>query len=111
VRQLTVIVLVLLLTASSASARGHVTRRAGRAQAVALVSPFVDLMDVHRTVRPVMAPARECLQVNRSTVACRFAVVLGGRTVRGRVVVHRQRDGLLGFRVTPDLTRFWVPSE
>src|SRR5690349_2388565 len=101
------LLLIACLLAPAADAR-PLSKTKARTEALAFVSPFVDLTDLDHTIRTVMTPPRDCLRVNRSTVACRFAFVLAGRTVRGRAVIHRQRDGLLGIRVTPDLSDYWI---
>lgn len=89
------------------------TRRVARLCAYNFAAAANDLLDVNRTVYTFMVPPSNCLRVNRVTVACHFAAYLAGsgKTFRGRLRVHLQRDGLLGFLLPADYDEYEIPSE
>lgn len=93
-----------LVIAPAAEARVPLSKRTARAQGLRFVTPYVDMLDLERTVATRMVPARECSRVSPRTVTCRFSAWLEAeqRTVTGWVRVHRQRDGLLGFLLPDD---------
>jgi hypothetical protein len=94
-----VLAVLALAVPATASARVPLTKRTARAEGLRFVAPFMDMLDVDRTVTARMVPPRECQRVSARTVTCRFTVYLeaDARTVTGTLRVHRQRDGLLGF--------------
>jgi hypothetical protein len=109
-RTLTLAVLLVLTLSAPADARQPLSKREARREALRFVQPFVDLLDLERTVTTRMVPPHECRRRSRYTVSCRFTAHLEAenRSVGGSVRVHRQRDGLLGFRLPWDPTDVWV---
>lgn len=99
-------IIFLAVFTSTADAR-HLSKRQGRAEAYAFIAPAIDLIDVHKTIRTVMTPPRDCRRINRATVACRFAFVVHDQTVRARAVAHLQRDGLIGIWMSVDPAAYW----
>lgn len=96
--------LLALVSAAPAAASEQLPKRTARAEALRFITPFVDMLDVDHTVTADMVPARKCQRVTRSTVRCRFTATINtGQVIRSHVTVHRQRDGLLGFRTTLDV--------
>jgi hypothetical protein len=93
--------LVLLAVAAPAEARPALLKREARHEALQFVAPFVDLLDVDRTIPTWMVQPRKCRRDDRRTVTCRFTAYLPAerRAVRGSVRIHLQRDGLLGFLI------------
>lgn len=91
--------LVALVGAAPAEAKQPwLSKREARAEAFRFTAPFVDLLDVNRTIETRMVPPRKCRRVSRRTVQCRFYGYGGpGDITRGSVRVHLQDDGLLGF--------------
>lgn len=104
-RSVCLALLLCLTLAAPAGARGHLSKRHARAQALGFIAPFVDLLDINRTIPTRMVPPRECRRISHVTIRCRFTAVVDGRRVRSWVRVHRQRDGLLGFYTTLDVFR------
>jgi hypothetical protein len=105
-RIIAIALLMLAAHAAPADARHHLTKRHAQSTGLRFVAPFVDLLDVDRTVPTRIVPPRECRRISHVTVRCRFTARLyTGRVVRSFVRVHRQRDGLLGFYTTLDVFR------
>jgi hypothetical protein len=96
---------LVLVPAGAAAAPHRLSKREARAEGLRFVAPFVDMLDLDRTVATRMVPPRRCRRVSAQTVTCRFASsrLVDGRVVRSWVRVHRQRDGLLGFRTPLDV--------
>ena len=86
-----------------ADARG-LSKREARAEALRFVTPYVDLLDVRRTITPIMEQPRDCRRLPVARVRCQFkAYMHDGREVQSWVTVRRQRDGLLGFDMHLDV--------
>jgi len=101
----------LLLAAPADARRQRLWKRDAQPAALRFVAPFVDMLDLTRTVETHMVPPRKCHRVSRLTVRCRFRAYLADRrTVVSSVTVHRQRDGLLGFRLALDVAAEQIPS-
>jgi hypothetical protein len=103
-RRVAITALLVLATAPAAEARGVLTKRGARTEALRFITPFVGMLDETEDPRPRMEPPRRCTRVSHVTVRCEFTTKLRtGRTLHDHVTVHRQRDGLLGFRDTLDV--------
>jgi hypothetical protein len=101
---LAALALAALLTFPAQAAAGPLTKRDAHRHGLRFVAPFVDMLDLERTVTVRMVRPRDCKRLTRATVKCRFhARLADGRTVRSHVRVHRQRDGLIGFRMPLDV--------
>jgi hypothetical protein len=71
----------------------------------------VDLLDVDRTVTAHMVRPGLCHRVSARTVECSFwaYLVASHKLASGKLRVHLQRDGLLGFLLPWDPARYAVP--
>lgn len=97
------LLLTLVLTAS-AQAKSSLSKQTARAEGLQFIAPFVDLMDVERTIRPIMEQPADCRRLRRATIRCQFkAYIHGDREVQSWVTVRRQPDGLLGFDLPLDV--------
>lgn len=113
-QQLTILAAVLaLICASPAEARQytHLSKPHARAAGYKFVAPFVDLLDIQRTVQTHMVRPGLCHRVSARTISCYFWAYLVGthELVDGSLRVHLQRDGLLGFLIPFDPWDHVVP--
>lgn len=98
--------LLLALAAPAQAAQPKLSKREAQARALQFVSPFVDMLDTERKVGAEMVPPAACARISPSTIRCPFkATLYTGDVIRSHVTVHRQRDGLLGFRTGLDVLR------
>lgn len=104
------LVLVLAMPAV-ADARLPLTKETARSQGYKFTAPFVDLLDVNRTVETHMVRPGLCHRVSARTVECYFwaYLVATHKLVGGNLRIHRQRDGLLGFLLPFDPWDYTVP--
>lgn len=112
VRHFALLLLLFLLIAPPADARRHLSKTTARTEALTFIGPIVDLLDVQRHVATDMVPPRKCRRISHVTVRCAFrAALYDGRVLHNHVTVHRQRDGLLGFKSSLDVLGDGVPVD
>lgn len=90
------------------SADAHLTKRHARAGAARYLGSMVWALDEAQSgERLHVRPPRFCRRLTPEKVACQFSVRLVSepKTLRGSLVVHHQRDGLLGFLLP------WDPAD
>lgn len=96
-----------LVVVSPANAH-QLSKRHARASAVRYLESVVWSLDEAQSGEKLhVRPARFCKRVSHEKVSCPFSVrlVTEPRTVRGALVIHHQRDGLLGYLLP------WDPSK
>jgi hypothetical protein len=106
------VIIGLLLAAAPAQAQSHhISKQHARSAGYRFLAPVVDLLDVNRTVDTHMARPGLCHRVSARTVDCHFwAYLVASHTLAsGKLRVHLQRDGLLGFLLPWDPARYAVP--